>query len=72
MAWETRIFDLAQERGLTDADLQEGLGISRVTLWRLRNQRRAPSSQLLYAAAKLFACDPTTLFWETPPEEAVS
>jgi DNA-binding XRE family transcriptional regulator len=70
MRWQSHIWQLGADRGWTQTRLAHELGVSRVTLWRVRSGLAAPSLDLMVASGRVFMRPPFELWWqETAPSE---
>lgn len=60
---ENRIKQLRADRGLTQAELANRLGVSRQTVIAIEQSRYDPSLPLAFAIARLFALPLEEVFW---------
>ncbi len=66
--WHTSIFELARQRGWTDAELARRLGVNQSTVCRLRQGQQGPGRKIVFAASALFGQSAVQLFWEVPTD----
>lgn len=68
--WRTHLFRLAEARGWNDSRLAAELGVAPSTVCRWRQGAfHTPSATLLWAAARVFQCSPSEVFWTEPVVE---
>ena len=62
-ALRNRVKDLRIDRGWTQQELAEAVGVSRQSINSIERDRYVPSLQLALAFARVFACPVERIFW---------
>ena len=60
---KNRLRDLREERGMTQGELAEAVGVSRQSINSIERDRYVPSLQLALTFAKVFGLKVEEIFW---------
>jgi hypothetical protein len=70
MAWQTKIFELADGEGWNDAELAARMGLHRTTVWRARYEHVPGTLKFREGVRRAFPDHDTNrlLWWEDEPQ----